>query len=88
MDRADTINSLALAMGVSTEKEHESRYDSKTGTLYCNGRTINSDVITNAITYFENMKSKCERSGIDNIQTVISYYDAAATALRALQVGW
>jgi hypothetical protein len=87
MDRANTINSLALAMGVISKEEYISRrFDNSTGTLYCqDDKAISDDIIKNAILYFEKMKQKYERSGIDNMGTVLSYYEAATYALKELQ---
>lgn len=87
MNRADTINSLALAMGVISKGEYNKRrFDNKTGTLYCSDdQAVREDIIKNAITYFDNMKKKYERSGLENMDTVISYYEVATEALRGLQ---
>ena len=89
MDRANTINSLALAMGVVSENDLVSkRYNVSTGTLYCGdeaGRTLDEEVVKNAITYFENMKKKYERSGMPNMEKVVSYFDAALVALNEMQ---
>ena len=87
MDRADMINSLALAMGVNTVKQNtNSKYATKTGTIYCNGRPVSDDTITNAINYFEAMRKKCEKSEVRDIKTVATYYSAAIEALEALKL--
>ena len=42
-DRSDLINQLAASMGAgqfAQTKYEESRFDSETGTLYCNGMKI------------------------------------------------
>ena len=86
MDRADMINSLALAMGVNTNTGFKkTKYDTKTGTIYCNGETISDNTITNAITYFENMQAKCNRSDVREFKTVSTYYAAAIEALKFFQ---
>ncbi len=86
MNRADTINSLALAMGVNAPRGYDAKkYDTKTGTIYCKDRPVNVDTIKNAIHYFETLKSRCDKSTAAEIRTVGTYYDAAITALKAMQ---
>lgn len=61
-DREDLINQLAAKMGAgdfASTKYEESRYDSSTGTLYCDGIMIASTVIDKAETHFKALKSKC-----------------------------
>ena len=80
------INSLALAMGVNTEKEYDAKkYNSQTGTIYCNDKPVNNDIIKNAIHYFETLKNKCNRSSHPEIRTVGKYYDLAISALEAVK---
>ena len=46
MDRADMINSLAEAMGVKTVKEEtefSKKYNTSTGTIYCNRKIADFD---------------------------------------------
>ena len=48
MDRAEMINSLAIAMGVKTEvknSELSKKYNTSTGTIYCNRATENDDAV-------------------------------------------
>ncbi len=87
MNRADMINSLALAMGVNAPKGYDAKkYDTKTGTIYCKDRpTVSADTIKNAIHYFESLKSRCDKSTAAEIRTVGTYYDVAITALKAMQ---
>ena len=46
MDRAEMINSLAVAMGVkpvaTDKKEINKKYNTTTGTIYCNPKTKSS----------------------------------------------
>ncbi len=61
-DREDLINQLAAKMGAgdfASTKYEESRYDSSTGTLYCDGIMIASTVIDKAEAHFKALKSKC-----------------------------
>ena len=86
MNREEMINSLALAMGVNTEKEYDSKkYNSQTGTIYCNDKPINDDIIKNAIHYFETLKTKCYKSNLSEIRTVGKYYEVAISALEAVK---
>ncbi len=87
MNRADMINSLALAMGVNAPGSviNNRKYDTQTGTIYCKDRPVNVDTIKNAIHYFETLKSRCDKSTAAEIRTVGTYYDAAITALKAMQ---
>ena len=86
MNRADTINSLALAMGVNAPRGYDTKkYDTKTGTIYCKDRPVNEDTIKNAIHYFETLKARCDKSTASEIRTVGTYYDVAISALKAMQ---
>ncbi len=61
-DREDLINQLAAKMGAgdfAQTKYTESRYDSQTGTLYCDGIMITKPVIEKAEQHFRTLKSKC-----------------------------
>lgn len=61
-DRESLINQLASSMGAgdfAATKYEESRYDEKTGTLYCDGIMIAKPVIEKAEQYFKSLKSKC-----------------------------
>ena len=48
MDRAEMINSLAVAMGVkpvvTEKKETDKKYNTTTGTIYCNTKPKKSKV--------------------------------------------
>lgn len=61
-DRQDLINQLASSMGAggfASTKYEESRYDTSTGTLYCDGIMIASTVIEKAESHFKALKAKC-----------------------------
>ncbi len=86
MNRADMINSLALAMGVNAPKQYDTnRYDTHTGTIYCNDRPVTDDTVKKAIHYFEALKARYEKSDAAEIRTVSTYYDVAIAALWAVQ---
>ncbi len=64
-DRENLINQLAASMGAgefASTKYEESRYDPKTGTLYCDGVMISKTVIEKAEAHFKALKSKCSYS--------------------------
>ena len=48
MDRAEMINSLAVAMGIKSDvkedKEFSRRYNTSTGTIYCTKAAIRNDI--------------------------------------------
>ena len=85
-DRAKTINSLAVAMGMQpVSKKDLARYDTARGTLYCNDRPVDLSNVAAAITYFETMKSKALRSLSPEAQTVAGFYSSAIDALNFLK---
>ncbi len=60
--REDLINQLAASMGAgdfARTKYEDSRYDSETGTLYCDGIAIAKPTIDKAEQYFKQLKNKC-----------------------------
>lgn len=62
VNRENLISQLAASMGVTKLDETKyaaSRYDAKTGTLYCNGMAISKVTAEKAIRYFESVESKC-----------------------------
>ena len=64
-DRIDLINQLASSMGAgdfAATKYEGSKYDSSTGTLYCDGIMITANVIDKAERYFKDLKNKCSYS--------------------------
>ena len=87
MNRADMINSLALAMGVNAPGSviNNKKYDTQTGTIYCKDRPVSDDTVKNAIHYFETLKAKYAKSDASEIRTVANYYDVAISALMAYQ---
>ena len=85
-DRAKTINSLAVAMGMQpVSRKDMTRYDTARGTLYCNDKPLDLSNIEAAISYFETMKSKALRSLSPESQTVAGYYSSAIDALRYVE---
>ena len=86
-DRADLINQLAASMGaghyVQTRYE-ESRFDSDTGTLYCNGMSITSSTAHQAIKHFENMYNKCDMTDPSSRQMGL-IYQCAIQSIKMMQ---
>ncbi len=63
LNREDLINQLANSMGAgkfAATKYEESRYDSQTGTLYCEGMAISKSTIDKAEQHFRLLKSRCD----------------------------
>ncbi len=88
LDRADLINQLAVSMGASKlvqEKPQASRYDAKTGTLYCNGMQINASVAVQSIEYFEAIKQKCVRKNDPASRQLVKIYECAIQSIKMMQ---
>ncbi len=63
LNREDIITQLANSMGAgnfAATKYEESRYDSQTGTLYCEGMAISKSTIDKAEQHFRLLKAKCD----------------------------
>ncbi|MBO6241034.1 MAG: hypothetical protein J6O61_09450 [Butyrivibrio sp.] len=85
-DRAKTINSLAVAMGMQpVSKKDLAKYDTARGTIYCNDRPIDTGNIEGAILYFKTLKTKALKSLAPEAQTVAGYYTSAIDALEFLK---
>lgn len=88
LDRADLINQLAVSMGAGKlvqEKTQASRYDAKTGTLYCNGMQINASVAVKSIEYFEAIKQKCARKSDPASMQLVKIYECAIQSIKMMQ---
>lgn len=85
-NRADTINSLAVAMGVKPVYDYQrNKYNTATGTIYCNGSQYSPELLSSAIAYFETMRSKARSSLAANSEMIVAYCDVAVSALKELQ---
>lgn len=62
-DRSDLINQLAASMGANAmnTKIEPSRYDPKTGTLYCDGMIISKGIADKAVQLFTMLEGKCNK---------------------------
>lgn len=88
LDRADLINQLAVSMGagkVVQNRPQPSRYDSKTGTLYCNGMEIDASVADQAVKYFEAIKRKCAMKSDPASMQLIKIYECAIQSIKVMQ---
>ncbi len=88
LDRADLINQLAVSMGASRlvqDKPMASRYDAKTGTLYCGGMQIDASVADKSIKYFEAIKQKCARKGDPASMQLVKIYECAIQSIKMMQ---
>ncbi len=85
-NRADTINSLAMAMGVKPVLDYKkNKYNTATGTIYCNGTQYSPELLSQAIAYFETMRSKARSSLASNSGMIVAYCEVAVSALKELQ---
>ncbi len=83
-NRADTISALAAAMGAgefAQTKYEEARFDTETGTLYCNGYVISKSIIDNALNHFKMLQNKCDTTDPSQRQMALIY----ATAVEAIK---
>ncbi len=87
LDRADLINQLAASMGADQRvvtRQEQSRYNSKTGTLYCNGMQINASIADQAIKHFELEASKCDKNDNSSRQMAM-IYECAIQSIKMMQ---
>lgn len=86
-EREDLINQLAASMGAgqfATTKYEESRYDTETGTLYCNGMAISKSTADKAIQHFEMLERKCDIQ--DSAQRQMAMiYRCAVESIKMMQ---
>ena len=88
LDRADLINQLAVSMGASKvvqNKPQTSRYDAKTGTLYCNVIQFDASVTDQAVKYFEAVKRKCAMKSDPASMQLIRIYECAIQSIKMMQ---
>ncbi len=75
-DRNELINQLAASMGAGnfakTDYE-ESRFDTNTGTLYCNGMVISASTADKAVQHFEIIEKKCNQQDSNQRQMAMIY---------------
>ena len=87
-NRTDLIEQLAMSMGAVTEsasKFDTARYDSSTGTLYCNGVKYSRNVVDDALNYFRKMQATANASGSRDMQNIGTYYQIAVEAILIME---
>ncbi len=90
INRADLINQLAASMGAgeyaTSTTVRPSRFDSKTGTLYCKEKRISQDVADIAIKHFTLLKNRC-LSTANNPETkqLAQIYECAIESIKMMQ---
>ncbi len=86
--RSELIGQLALASGAPMISEHGGstghRYDSGTGTLYCDGIMYKKTVLEEARTYFYKMMSQYNSSEVKGARDIAMYYRLALDGIDAL----
>ena len=81
MQKEDLIKGLTSAYGIPVESKYaESRFDTSTGTFYCNGHVITPGKIEQALRYFEASKTYVE-AGSD----VYMFCELAQEAIKLMQ---
>ncbi len=90
-NRAELISQLAASMGAGTAGSKvstnttKSRYNSKTGTLYCKEHNIPQSAANQALTYFMGMKEKYSRTNTLQGQQMVQIYQCAIDAIKMTQ---
>jgi len=86
-NRADLISQLAASMGAGQYAQtsyEESRYDSETGTLYCNGMAITKSTAEKAVQHFEMLEKKCDVQDSGQRQMAM-IYRCAVESIKMMQ---
>lgn len=85
-NRENLINSLAEAMGAvapSATMYADNRYDSDTGTFYCNGHMITAGMIDKAIIYYTNMYQRASNN--PDHREMMLIYELALESIKMLR---
>ncbi|MBO6112274.1 MAG: hypothetical protein J6P45_04425 [Lachnospiraceae bacterium] len=86
--RTNLIEQLAMSMGAVSEnssKFDKARYDSSTGTLYCNGVKYSRNMVDEAVNYFRKMQQQANASGSREMQNIGTYYQIAIEAILMME---
>ena len=87
VNRENLINQLAASMGMGALDQtnyESSRYDAKTGTLYCKGMAISKNTANKAVGYFESMERKCDSENPTG-REMMMIYRCAIEAIKMMQ---
>ncbi|MCR5651248.1 MAG: hypothetical protein K6F86_08730 [Lachnospiraceae bacterium] len=88
--RSSLIEQLAMSMGAVTEQQvklDQTRYDSSTGTLYCNGVKFSKNVVDDAVNYFRRLQAQANASGSREMQNIGVYYQIAVECILMMENG-
>ncbi len=88
--RSNLIEQLAMSMGAVTEaqaKLDQTRYDSSTGTLYCNGVKYSKNIVDDALNYFRRLQAQANASGSREMQNIGVYYQIAVECILLMENG-
>ncbi|MCR5100474.1 MAG: hypothetical protein K6B41_03860 [Butyrivibrio sp.] len=89
-NKAELIEGLAIAMGQGEALKTRydlNKYDSTTGTMYCNGHIISSSTINNAKNFFDAQRRKYKEH-IEELQgayDMMCFYEVALEGIEKLQ---
>lgn len=93
-NRAELISQLAASMGAgkagnrtstNTTGASKSRYNAKTGTLYCKQYNVSQSTANQSLAYFIGMKEKYSRNNSLQAQQLIQIYQCAIDAIKMTQ---
>lgn len=85
-NREDLIRQLATAKGITNKKYDASRYDSSTGTIYCNGHAISKNMIEQAKQFFETQRKQYQQlSDAEGAYEMATFFEVGIEAITMLQ---
>ncbi|RKM56267.1 hypothetical protein D6853_05590 [Butyrivibrio sp. X503] len=85
--REDLIYSLAKSMGVGDAQKNRvssGKYNSETGTMYCNGHVISRASIEQAKAYFTTQYKKLAEKDDEGSKELASIYEVAMESINML----
>ena len=89
-NRSNLIEQLAMSMGAVTDAQarlDQTRYDSSTGTMYCNGVKFSKNVVDDALNYFRRAQAQANASGSREMQNIGVYYQIAVECILMMENG-
>ena len=87
-NRADLISQLAASMGAGSNvnaSSTKSRFNSKTGTLYCKEVDDSKYIADQAIKHFIGVQDKYRRNNAVQSQQMVEIYQCAIDAIKMVQ---
>lgn len=85
--REDLIYSLAKSMGVGDAQKNKAssgKYNSETGTMYCNGHVISRASIEQARAYFTNQYRKLAERDDEGSKELATIYEIAMESINMI----